>query len=232
MGKTWLLGLLGLNGAMVISLTVGCEVGSNLIGAFVYPNDGSPSGDLDSQIEAVLNPKYGVDFADRCKKFFENRSRAELRVLKSHPCAGIALGAGWEQVRRSVPKTELFHAMNVDEKHLQNFLDLVTNRLGVVPPVWWKEAVLRSRAYSRSTISFDIDEKWWYKPGPTGFWLPPETTLEKRPDGIVLFVGGQQAGVLPESLMETQEGRPEPSLSAAFDERRAYVAIHSDVRAP
>lgn len=92
-------------------------------------------------------------------ELFMKASEEQLRGLLSHTNDGVALAAGWERVRRTIPEGDELADVKPERTALSRFLGLVEGRLHMpLPPIW--EAALQSTSSNgRANIWFgDPDE--------------------------------------------------------------------------
>jgi hypothetical protein len=92
--------------------------------------------------------------ADAYSDLFAGSTPADLQELIEAPNCAVALGAGWEQVRRTLPESEQQEAVAPDADQLHRFLGLVERCTRVSLPLRWTATVRRVTGYSRTQIVF------------------------------------------------------------------------------
>lgn len=95
-------------------------------------------------IAALQAAEEPQDIARSCHRLFTQASEEGLRGFLAHADHGVALAAGWERVRRTIPTIVDEEAYTKpDRTAVSRFLGLVEGRLQMsLPPVW--EAALRA----------------------------------------------------------------------------------------
>jgi hypothetical protein len=131
---------------LIASVALGCaKRGSSLKTARGSPPQ--PSGGV--QLMEIGSPG---EFAAAYRARFTGATDEELRRL----CAGsdrtLALGAGWEKVRRATPVVQEEGPPRPSSSALARFLEIVRDRVGEPAPVW--EKTVRASFLSGADISF------------------------------------------------------------------------------
>lgn len=129
----------------------------------------------DGRVERLLKADSPEKLAQAYRGLFDHCTSEELRELVAHPDYSVALGAGWERVRRTLPEEKQAKALPPDKNELYRFLGLVEGRTQIPLPERWASIVLSAGSYGRGNI--------WF-PRPKGLFEPggyaPDTG-EERP---------------------------------------------------
>lgn len=92
-------------------------------------------------------------------ELFVKANEEQLRGLLSHTNDGVALAAGWEKVRRTIPKGDELADVKPERTALSRFLGLVEGRLHMPLPPGWEAALQATSSNGRENIWFgDPDE--------------------------------------------------------------------------
>jgi hypothetical protein len=113
-------------------------------------------------LKEIVDAEYDYTILKKYNRLFDRLDMASIRQLEGHEDVGVALHAGWEEVRRSLSNSELNEPTQVNQEALQRFINLVNARAGVIAPNWWKDRVLAAQAYSRRSIHFDSQRISWF----------------------------------------------------------------------
>ncbi len=117
--------------------------------ARVENNEGVVSlgrADSPSQLAAVINSLFAAS------------SVSEVDRLVSAPDCAVALAAGWERVRRTMPKAKQQDLVSPDVAALARFLGLVEGRIRTPIPEAWEAAVKSTKGSSRMATWFSYPE--------------------------------------------------------------------------
>jgi hypothetical protein len=95
-----------------------------------------------------------TELANRIHRLFSASQAREVDRLITAPDRAIAIAAGWERVRRTIPEGQQQQPLSPDGQTISRFLGLLEGRIQApIPPAW--EAVVKSaRGRGRGTISF------------------------------------------------------------------------------
>jgi hypothetical protein len=93
-----------------------------------------------------------VEFADACRARLTGATEDELRRLRAGSDRTLALGAGWEMVRRAAPIVQEGGPRLPNPSALARFLDVVRERVGEPAPVW--ERTIKTSLFGGAAISF------------------------------------------------------------------------------
>ena len=94
------------------------------------------------------------ELADRVAEVLSTSTRADLGRLVSVSDSTIALAAGWERVRRTMPETDHEDTVSPDLLAICRFLGLIEGRLEVPIPRAWEESVKSAAGRSQKSIWF------------------------------------------------------------------------------
>ncbi len=101
---------------------------------------------LDAKAERMKEAGSPRELARSCSRLFGDATAEQLRQLVAHPHRGVALAAGWERVRRTLPKEKQEGTVRPNERMLSSFLELVEGRTQVPLPRFWEYRVQSARS--------------------------------------------------------------------------------------
>ena len=128
-------------------LVAGCGFTATEDGPRENPADISPCGQVPS-------PR---DLAKRVGAMVSAASAQELESRMADADDGMALSAGWERVRRTMPEKEQQEALRPDRETIARFLGLVEGRTRFPIPAIWETAMKSLQYLSRKQF-------WFYLP--------------------------------------------------------------------
>jgi hypothetical protein len=82
----------------------------------------------------------------------------ELDRLVSDPDCTVALAAGWERVRRTIPRAKAQEVVSPDGEALSRFLGLIEGRARVPIPGAWEATVKSAKGHSPKAVWFPLLE--------------------------------------------------------------------------
>jgi len=180
------------------------------------------------QTRAMSAPHSPVQLARRYTHLFAGVTDDRVRRLATHVDSGVALAAGWELVRRTLPPDK--HPMNVpvSRDFLVGFLKLVEARTQLEVPRRWEAIVQSARAHGRNNI--------WF-PTPEDLKLGDRTTEDERETQVVkVALGRDPCAVtvrdrtwilaLPPSMRRVEKA------SVKLTKATVYVAIYGSRPVP
>ena len=165
-------------------------------------------------VALVIEAESVWDLAYLSSGLFNGATTEELERLVDHPHCGVALLAGWERVRRTVPREEPLNSV-VDKMALARFLELVEKRTQVTLPGFWEGAVQSARSHRRSNIYFPKRER-----------TDGVSEVKRRGDLWVVTADGE-TWFLPGAGPLSPWGRG-GEASVELTNKRAYFAIYDD----
>ena len=108
-------------------------------------------------LEQLSKCENGAFVSHAVQEFFRDKSLDEVMRLKTNDDDNLAVFAAWEQMRRSIPKTDQMN--RIDMVSASRFLGFVEGRFGIQTPAFWDDAILFSRARSPRDISFFVGKQ-------------------------------------------------------------------------
>jgi hypothetical protein len=107
---------------------------------------------------------------------FSGYSAERLHELRSDPDHGRAIRAAWEQVRRSVHRSE--KTWRFDPDVLAEFVPFVQGRLGIRGPNWWRTRIANVHTFDNGRASFSRGDEHSYELTGSGLFCPQGTTVQ------------------------------------------------------
>ena len=89
-----------------------------------------------------------TDFARGVSEIFANLRSDDLDLLVSVPDCSVALAAGWERVRRTMPAVTQQNLIRPDANAISRFLGLIEGRLQAPVPELWEAAIKSAKKTS------------------------------------------------------------------------------------
>lgn len=210
MGLRWLSVLVGL--ALPVTASPG------------PPDDRPPLRDRETA--AMLAADKPEDLARSYHELFIKAGDDRLCGLLSHANCGVALAAGWERMRRTIPKGGGQEPVRPEPSAVARFLGLVEGCLQMpVPPVW--EATIPSlSAYGPENVGFRSPDEARIKAVVHGDNADRLGTVEFRQEGTrCLVLLGNDKWSLPAKVA------PDKVL-VELTRQTAYVAAYDSCSGP
>ncbi len=113
---------------------------------------------INKLIDDLLAAPSSTDFSERCTRLFHATTDNDLRQLTAHANTTIALAAGWERVRRTIPEAWTRGELSSSES-LDKLLELIEQRTKIPPPAFWKEAIRTAEYRARDNIYVDASSR-------------------------------------------------------------------------
>jgi hypothetical protein len=136
-----------------------------------------------------------------------------------------AISRAWERVADGLPIVYGAHPRKVAAVQVDSFLTELELRLGIKPPLWWREVMFTAQGYSKEHVRFLPPQSRVYEEVGCGFLGAPSTVLEECGDAIVVTVG-EDVLSLPQPVCRNR--RDVTSLiDIAVETSRLYIAIHT-----
>jgi hypothetical protein len=194
---------------------------------------GADDGRTDKRVEELRKRETPEALAEAYCVLFRDATDEELRQLTAHPNSGLALAAGWERVRRTVPVARQKNIVCPDKCVLCRFLGLVEGRVQVPVPRVWCTAVEAAKSYGCSSIQFPLlalqhDVEGGYRVPGVNCPVFPEGRVSVRREGdrLLLTLNSRTW-----SLLDKGYGRP-PPVRALLAKDRLFVAVYISAPAP
>jgi hypothetical protein len=92
--------------------------------------------------------------ASRIGMLFSGSPVTDVNKMTLAPDCSVALAAGWERVRRTMPEAEQRDVISPDRVALSRFLGLVEGRIQVPIPDAWEATVTSTKGYGKAAIWF------------------------------------------------------------------------------
>ncbi|MCH7603617.1 MAG: hypothetical protein IIB54_12705 [Planctomycetes bacterium] len=106
----------------------------------------------DEAIQRLRNAETPRELAKCYQQIFGEATIEQLKEFESQSDYHLAIPAGWELLRRTLPKKRRDDIIYHDEKALSKFLDSVEDHIKVDVPSAWRKAVLSAQLPGRSDI--------------------------------------------------------------------------------
>jgi hypothetical protein len=207
-----------LRALLVVSFAVCLSLGRwHLLKTFGQEVDADPKQD-----ELQSRPFQSVVFGTSEEKLVE---------VQCDSNAGVAIGAAWARVQRTVPVEEQPRPVHPDAEAISRFLGFVEGKLPAPIPKFWEQGVRKASARKRSFIGFEFVPKREagqivYKPVRGDLWAPEGITIEAR--GLPLYVSnGDVTARLTTDIFTSKWTIPGPRISIAFAGCKYFLAHHS-----
>ena len=112
----------------------------------------------DEVIQQLRNADNSCELAKCYQQIFGEATIEQLEKFESQSDSRLAIPAGWELLRRTLPKERRDDIIHHDEKALSKFLDSVEDHIKVDVPSAWRKTVLSAWVRGRSDIVYAIPE--------------------------------------------------------------------------
>jgi hypothetical protein len=160
-----------------------------------------------------------IELAKRIGTLFSATSDKELDLLVTNPDSTIALSAGWERVRRTMPQAKQPGLVGPDSSAMSRFLGLLEGRIRFPIPGDWEIIVKDVNGYNRDQIGFSLDEvldrsvEGHEGATPVSLQRSGDKWIVKQGDWTVMLPVEKYQGSLDKAAVET-------------DGETAYVAVY------
>lgn len=145
----------------------------------------------------------------------------------------IAIQAAWETVRLTVPVENGKEVYRPDHDKLVWFLGFVHGRIRCMPPEWWREAILDSRANRRKNIyGGDPTSSPYHRSGINDVNCPKDASVEELGNSVIYKVAEESIKIPEEILVRSDAGNLVCDISGSFTDKHCFLAIHDDVGFP
>jgi hypothetical protein len=186
---------------------------------------------VDREKSAALVEKLGtVDNPHERSEVYEQLFAAVgpqgIRDLQTHANDSIALQAGWKRVMLTVPPGPGNKVGRPGIDQLNWFLGYFEGRTRCSPPDWWREMLLDARVSVWGIIHPGFPKKNpYHSSGGEFVTCPIDTTIEDAKGKCVLRIGKEKI-VVPEELLDRNDGSLCKSISGCFTSDRCFVTEH------
>lgn len=183
------------------------------------------------QIAAFLTAEEPEDIARSYHDLFIKASQDELCSFLACPDNRVALAAGWERVRRTIPKVLDEDAEGEPEKTaLSRFLGLAEGRLQMSLPPFWEAALRGTNSNGRDNIWFAFPKgAAWPNSHGDDAWKNRRVELRHQDDRCVVTVGDRTWTLPCESYMRDAfvELAGDTVFVALYEETACQYRLHA-----
>ena len=181
-----------------------------------------------ANLDRVLSAPTALHMRLAYEALLEEASPDDLLSLRAGIHDSISLQVAWKQALRHTfderPKRAQRRGMRLDRGELHRFLGFVEGRTRVAVPEWWKNVVLRARAFNRDSFHFPAEQHLRYEKTTFGPYAPPGTAIEEHGQNVVLRAGGESF-TIPAAVLDQNPGCS-VDFSALVTAERWYLALH------
>jgi len=150
-------------------------------------------------------------------------TEAELRDLKNHKHAGIAIQSAWEELRRRTTTRQHGQATELGRQDVEAFLEIVRKRVPTNVPSWWTK-VIYSGKWTGNAFAFAVDTYCPYHMTKSGFYAPKGTLADGVGSRLSITVDRHSFSISKSDVVGSC--CREASLSATIGPKWQYLAIH------
>ena len=179
-----------------------------------------------AKIESAMTSDRPDD--DAYKRLLAQASPSQLSAWRNTGHISIAFGAAWTRVQRTLPDVDKGVDAEVDRAGVSKFMGFIEGRLHVEPPKFWEEALLGMRARVNTQPIFGWPKEKLYIANAVGYDCSMGISAKRSGDAITLASGLHRCLLPVADIRKAEETTRVESLSVLFDEKRCYVAMHSD----
>jgi hypothetical protein len=103
--------------------------------------------------------------------------------------------------------------------------------LRLILPDWWERILLDAQVGERGNVFFAERHGGHYHDTAMGLAAPGGTVINRK-HGCTLLEIGAEALELPTTVLEMRDKQLNPAISAAFRDRKCFLALHGDQGSP
>jgi hypothetical protein len=186
---------------------------------------------LSERVRAVTDATSPDAAAEASRALLNPASRAELRELLGQSNSGVALYAGWEQLRRTLPNEHQPVPIAIDPIEAARFAGLLEGRLMTALPRAWEQSLLHGEASDRESCSFPIPRPSTKQVGSDLHTI--DNMQVRASDSVVrVLLNSHQWNIENDLLSAARRSGPIDAFSAVSDGTHCYVSLHSMSAAP
>jgi hypothetical protein len=162
-----------------------------------------------------------LDLALEMRKLkFSRMPAGELNRLVSMPDCTVALAAGWERVRRTMPEAKKNEVASPDKAAISRFLGLIEGRVQTPIPEDWETAVKSAFGSGQWSITFS-------SPNSAKIAFAPKRPLKRSADRWIVEPDGQSIQIPPGYLVQATT-----QLAMHLAGKTAYVVLYNSLPFP
>ena len=184
---------------------------------------------INEYVAQLRDAEHASQRVPLCLSLFAITSPDDLSHLLTVDDASIAVQSAWETVKLTVPEDEGDRTYNPDRRRLNWFLGFLQGRARIKPPDWWRDAVLKSKAYRRDNIFAPRPKSTIYHhSGNNLVNCPKDATVEIDGDTVAYCVTENRI-TIPEGIFDRHDcGVVRCNLSGCFTDKLFFLALHDE----